>query len=41
MTNYEVYTIHLDAMVDGVSILSATICMMPTDKRAYLPLIQR
>jgi hypothetical protein len=41
MTNYEMYTITLSAMVDTTVIVSDTVCVMPTDIFVYLPIVQR
>lgn len=41
LENYEFYTITLSAMVDGESLLEATISIMPTDIFVFLPLTQK
>jgi hypothetical protein len=39
LTNYELHTIMLEALVDSSVVLSDTIQLMPTDKFVYLPTI--
>jgi len=41
LTNYEVHTIILEALVDSSVVLSDTVAVMPTDKFVYLPVIVR
>lgn len=39
LTNYSLYTITLNAMVDGTAILTDTVTVMPTDLFVYLPVV--
>jgi len=41
LTNYEWYTVTLNAMLDSTPILTDTISAMPTDHLIYLPIAQR
>jgi hypothetical protein len=41
LTNYQTYTVTLNAMVGATSILSDTVCVMPTDIFVYLPLVRK
>ncbi len=41
LTNYQWYTVTLDAMVDSMSVMSDTVRVMPTDRFVYLPLVVR
>jgi len=41
LTNYQTYTITLNAMVGTTPILSDTVCVMPTDIFVHLPLVMR
>jgi len=41
LTNYELYTVTLSAMVDTTAIYSDTVAVMPTDILVYVPLILR
>jgi hypothetical protein len=39
LTNYQWYTVTLNALVDSTSFLSDTVRVMPTDRLVYLPLV--
>jgi hypothetical protein len=39
LINYQWYTVTLDAMLGGASMMSDTVRVMPTDLRVYLPLV--
>jgi hypothetical protein len=41
LENYRWYTVTLDAVVDTTSVLTDSVCAMPTDVFVHLPLIQR
>lgn len=41
LTNYEMHTIMLEALVDNSVVLSDTVQVMPTDEFVYLPLVVR
>ncbi len=41
LTNYTAYTVTLNGMLDGASILTDTITLMPTDLFVYLPTVQK
>lgn len=41
LTNYELYTITLNAMLEGTPILTDTVSVMPTDILVFLPLLGR
>ncbi|MBN1812597.1 MAG: hypothetical protein JXA14_12230 [Anaerolineae bacterium] len=41
LTNYQLYTVTLNAVLDATPILTDTVCVMPTDKFEHLPLVLR
>jgi hypothetical protein len=41
LTNYQWYTVTLNAMVDSTPILTDTVRVMPTDRFVYLPMVRR
>lgn len=41
MTNYSLYTVTLNAMLDSTPFLTDTVTVMPTDHIVYLPLVKR
>ena len=41
LTNYEPYTVTLNAMLEGTPILTDTVSVMPTDLLVYLPVVAR
>jgi hypothetical protein len=41
LTNYELYTITLNAMLEGMPVLTDTVSVMPTDILVFLPLLGR
>jgi len=41
LANYVMYTVTLDAMLDGAALLSDTVHVMPTNIAVYLPLVMR
>lgn len=41
LTNYELYTVTLNAMLEGTPVLTDTVTVMPTDIALYLPSVSR
>ena len=41
LTNYSLYTVTLNAMLDNTSVLTETLTLMPTDIQVYLPVAAR
>ena len=41
LTNYQWYTVTLNALIDSTAFLSDTTRIMPTDQLVYLPLVMR
>jgi hypothetical protein len=39
LTNYTLYTITLNAVVDGTAVLTDTTTVMPTDLFVFLPVV--